>query len=407
MLFKLSWRNIWRNKRRTIITMLAIAVGVAMEIGTWGLVDGIFIQMEETLTNGNMGHFQIHRAGYLKDPSIFNSFELTPQVKQSVESNEFISAYSFRSFGYALASVLEKSAGVEIIGIDPEKENSITGLKKKIVRGNYLTHPKEVVIGNALATDLNATIGSELVVMSQATDGSIANDIFHVVGIFNMGLDQGDRMRVYMDTKDFGELFVMPGRIHEIAGRATDVTLVDSCVNRQKQLLSPTDYDIQSWHEISPTLYQMLKSSEASSYIMVLIIFLVVATLILNTMMMSIFERQKEIGVMMSIGVRRYKLISMIVVEGFWLVVISTVAGLGIGLYLDYLLIHYGWDLRWIASSDIEMMGVSLEPVFYGKIDVTHIAASCVMMIGMTVTLCFYPAFRMIKKTPVEALHRS
>jgi ABC-type lipoprotein release transport system permease subunit len=223
--FKIAWRNIFRQKRRTLLTMLTMFGGFVLASISIGWSDGSYNNIIDLFTRNRLGHVQIHRVGYLDRPALYKSISRYHEVGQVVEQTEGVEAWTPRLYSAGLVSVGEKSAGARIIGIEPGHENEATRFDKKIIRGRSLspTPNHEAILGKNLARTLEADTGQEIVVVSQGVDGSIANDLFTIVGIVKSGDPSTDQSGFILHLSEAQELLMMEDRVHELVVIAADL----------------------------------------------------------------------------------------------------------------------------------------------------------------------------------------
>ena len=218
MTLKIAFRNIFRQKRRTILTALAMIVGFTLSSVFIGWSDGAYSEIIEMFTQNRIGHIQVHQRGYLEKPSLYKTMQDYDSIGETIGNIKGVEAWTPRVFSAGLGSVGEKSTTVQIIGIDAVREIEATRFDKKIVGGRGISAQpaRQAVLGKGLARILSATVGSEIVIVSQGADGSIANDLYEIVGIAESGDDTTDRMACYLHIGDAQELLVLEGRAHEI-----------------------------------------------------------------------------------------------------------------------------------------------------------------------------------------------
>jgi ABC-type lipoprotein release transport system permease subunit len=298
---KLAWRNIWRNKRRTIITQFAMSLTLALMIAYSGLVWGLINQMERNATLLGPGEIQIHSPGYLSDRSIYRVIDHPETVIGKIEKRGAKATARLQGFG--LVSHGENSSGTQILGIDLKKEQGVTRFHKHLSKGSFLIKSGDVLLGNKIAVSLAASIGDEMVIVTQAADGSIGNGLYKVAGILKGISEEIDRSTIMMSISDFKSIFSMGDVATEIAVRRSDgaeelTALRDGITN------SIPGVEVKTWRELFPAVSDMIELTDLSIYILFFIIYMAAALITLNTMLMSVFERIKELGIMMAIGLR-------------------------------------------------------------------------------------------------------
>ncbi|MBI3795408.1 MAG: ABC transporter permease [Deltaproteobacteria bacterium] len=413
-LLQIAWRNLWRNPRRTLITVAAIALGYAMLLVFACLLAGLRSQMTENGTQFGLCHMQVHAPDYSPDRSIYKTLGGQEGVDvakllATVTADARVRAAAPRVYGYGLVSQAYHSAGAEILGVVPGQEQQVSALHTRLVQGSYLSEqtPKGVVIGDKLANTLKATVGSEIILMTQAVDGSMGNDLYTVIGIVHTGQEAIDRGRVLMSLPASQELLnLAPTRIHEVgvllfdAGEATTVA---RALEAQVSKILPVR--VRAWPELSPELAEYVRLNQSGTAVLAFIVFLVAMIGVTNTMLMAVFERTRELGVLMALGMRPALVVGLVLIEAGSLVVASLIFGGTLGTPLLWYLQIHGLDLRRFIG-ELSIVGVSVDPIWYGRQD---FAAYGRTALGLTVAALFsalYPAVRASRFRPVEAMKR-
>lgn len=407
MMLKIAFRNIFRQKRRTVLTALSMFGGFVLAAFFIGWSDGMYNNIIDMFTRNQMGHIQIHEKNYLDRPSLYKTVDNFAELEKLLKETEAVESWAPRLYSAGLVSVGEKTAGVRIIGIDPVLENRTTNFQQKIIRGNmFSTGPPvsgesmgEVIVGKGLAKILKAEPGDEAVVVSQAADGSIANDAYKIAGILDSGDEIGDRMSFYLPLSSAQELLVMEGRLHEIAVTVHHLDAVVSVSDSLKQRLAGSKLAVETWQEFAKSFYIAMKADQEGMWVMLVIIVLVVAIGVLNTVLMSVLERRREYGVLKAVGTKPSQIIKMVLMEVNILGILCVIAGIAVGLVINYFASEYGYTLP--------------EPMSYGGIKFQHlqgeinarsfyIPAITVMISATLVSL--FPAFKAAHTDPAKAM---
>lgn len=407
---RIGWRSIWRNKRRTVITVAAVALNTAILIVSYGLMDGMIVDTVNSVTNMLTGDAQIHAPGYRADRSFYKSIPDAKRVLQ-VASQAGIDA-SPRAYGYGLVSVGHKSAGARFWGIDPRLERKAFGLAGQMAAGEFLSKasgaagagkgPRPIVLGGKLARSLHATVGSEIVAVVQAGDGSLGNDLFVVKGILKSVGEEVDRAAAIIDQRDFEDLFVSGGRIHEIAfnahGRLTPEQVVAA--------LEPAAQgpELLSWKKLMPALADMVNMFDAVIWIFGAIFFLAAGLGVMNTMLMATYERIREFGMLKAMGATPWRIIRDVSAEALMLALVSTAIGLLIGIGADVYFHTYGIDLSGLGG-DVVFSGIAFNPIWRATITSTGVLAPVVVMWVVCVLAALWPATKAARLDPVRAIN--
>ena len=397
---KLAWRNIWRNSRRTLITQFALIVALALMIACSGLTWGLVKQMERNATLLGPGELQIHRPGYLDDRSIYRVIDHPHTLIATLEQSGVKAASRLHGFG--LVSHGENSSGTQVLGIDPVKETTVTEFHKHLFKGSFLQQAKDVLLGKKIAVTLDAVIGDELVIVTQAADGSIGNDLYRVAGILKGISEEIDRSTVMMSLADFRSLFSLHDVATEIALRRNDAT-EDLTLIRNRIKLAVPDQEVKTWKEIFPAVSDMLELTDASIYILLTIIYLAGSLIMLNTMLMSVFERIKELGIMMAIGFRPMQVLLLIFLETFFLTLCGALMGLACGVSLSLYLTYYGLDLTSITEG-FSFVGIATEPHWFAVTTFNTVFPPFIFLFVLSLLAVIYPAIKASLLKPVDAL---
>lgn len=401
MMLKIAFRNIFRQKRRTILTALAMIVGFTLSSIVIGLSDGAYSNVIEMFTGNRIGHIQIHHAGYLDKPSIYKTIRDYDSIGETIQSQDGVEAWTPRVYTGGLGSVGERSTAVRIIGIDVTRENKATNFNKKVIEGDTLTETasREVVIGKKLVKTLSATIGSKIVLFSQAADGSIANDEYTIVGIADSGDDITNRVACYLHIDDVQELFVLEGRIHEIVVIVSNINKVENIANAISDRLADTTLEILPWYQVVKSFYDAMQKDKQGDAVARFIIMFIVAIGVLNTVLMSVMERTREYGVLKAVGTKPIQVFWLVIYEVGIIAVGSILIGAMLGVLFNYLLSVYGVSY----AEGFTMAGVEFGKM-YGEVNVSclMIPATTVFVSALIVSL--FPAIKAARIMPAKAM---
>ena len=404
MILKIAWRNIWRNLRRSIITLGAITFGLASVIIFFGITDGFHVQMIDYMVKTSSGHVVVHKEGYNDDPKVTNSMDDTTPIINKIKTMAEVTAYSERIEVSGLASTPENSVGVLIRGINPDDETKITEIKKRIIEGSYLdsSDPMGILIGRKMKKKLDAELGSKLVLMVQAIDGSIGAELFRVKGVFRMGSAVLDSSFVLINTEGARNLTSLTSGSNAIAMLVEGETNIPIVTATLKESFEPTDHEILTWREVMPELEEMIEMDDIFMYLMLIIIMTVVSLGILNTMLMSIMERTREFGVMMALGTKPGQIVHLVMAEAGFLAFIGTVLGITLGITVNALLSINGIDFSEYSDA-FEFVGM-VTPIVYPETEMRNIVASGLIVFVTTVIVSIYPSVKASRQKPVEAI---
>lgn len=401
MLFKFAFRNVFRQKRRTLLTVLTMFGGFTLAALSIGIADGSYAYIINMFTRNQLGHIQVHKNDYLDRPSLYKTIDSYETIGRGIIGLEGIEAWAPRLYSAGLVSVGEKSATAQIIGIDPALENKATRFDRKIVEGSGLSPEPahEVVVGNGLAEVLRAKTGDEIVIVSQAADGSIANDLYDIVGIAASGDDMTDRSAFYMHLADAQELLVLYGRVHELIVIIDDVDYVFEKTAAIKEILADPTLTVEPWQEFARSFYQAMQADLRGNWIMLLIVNLIVAVGVLNTVLMTVLERTREYGVLRAMGTRPFMIFRLVITEVLIMVVISLIIGILLSVAVNSML----------ASSGIPMpfkfdYGGMTFTRWYSEVNARSLYIPGITVIVVALFVSVFPASRAARIAPASAM---
>jgi ABC-type lipoprotein release transport system permease subunit len=404
MFFQLGWRNIWRNRRRTVVILIAVIIGVWSMIFLGALMRGIADQFVRNSIKTLTGHIQIHHPGYRDDPVVENSMTDPSEVEAAL--TKFLpdgSQWAPRVRVNAVATNARHSTGVTMVGIDPPREAAISFIGNAVTEGRYLNSddPYGIVVGKALVDKFETQLGYKLVLMSQDTEGEIASRSFRIIGIYRAEMEATEKQFVFVTISAAQEMLKLQDGISEIAillpvhGEAEQV----AGVLRAK--LPATRYEVHTWQELQPMVTAILKMYDFFIYIWFLVVFIAMGFGIVNTTLMAVFERIREFGLFKALGMKPRWIIQEVIIESFFLLILGMIIGNALGFLSVLALSVHGIDLSALAAGT-EYWGMSriIYPSIIGQ-DVI-MANLVVFFLGLVVSL--YPAMKAARFTPVEAL---
>jgi ABC-type lipoprotein release transport system permease subunit len=406
---RIAWRNLWRNRRRTAITVTAVALNTAILVGTLSLMEGMRLQMVRSATRLLVGDVQIHASGFRADRSMYSDIDDPESVLDAIAASGGIAAP--RAYGFGLLSAGTKSAGAMFVGVDPAAERAAFELADEIASGTYLDgRVWGAVIGGKLARSLNADIGTELVAVVQGADGSLGNELLTVVGVLKTVGEELDRGALFLRQQDFDTLFVAGGRIHEIAisGQGRDPVELAAGLRATLGVPSPEDEDaeaalaIESWHQIMPMVSDMVNMFGAVVGLFAFVFFLGAGFGVLNTMLMATHDRVREFGVLKALGATPGRIVRDIAAEGLVLGLFSSVIGLGVGVAASAYFYYVGIDLS--SFGEFGFSGVAWDPVWRGELTASDAVASVAAMLAACVVASLYPGVKAARLDAARAM---
>lgn len=472
---RIAWRNLGRNPRRTLLTGSALALGVALAVFSYGLVDGMLGTLLHSLTRFDLGHVQVHQRDYPESKALEDTVRDHAAVVAKARALEGVRGVSERLYAFALVAHAEQSLGVEVVGVDPLAEPRVTVLHDKVIDGRYLDsepapwprgrqlteeeeardeaiteaaeeaaiaeieslgdaeapsatgldersreltralasaqspppeRPPRVIVGDALARVLRLEVGSQLHAATQTVDGQSEEVFFEVAGIYHTGTTLYDRSRIYLNLTDLQRFTHLYDRVHEIAIVTESAEGARGLATALARALGRDDVLVRPWNAIRPDIEKLVATSEASMGIFVFIIFIVATLGVVNTMLMAVFERTRELGVLKALGMSGRRVVGLVVTESLFLVLVSAGVGTLFGLGIDLYLVEHGLDLT-SYTSGFSMSGVGMEPVLYGAITARGLVLPAALLSTTCVLASLYPAIRAARLRPAIGMRET
>ena len=402
-ILSIASRNVFRNWRRTLVTTLAMGFSGFIMTLFAALMAGMLQASERNAVAMNLGDIQIHAEGYRDDPDLYNLIDNAAGLVNKLQQAGFHATQ--RIYGFGLAAAGSTSAGVQMRGVNLKNEATVTQVHKHVMQGQWLadSDPMGIVIGRKLARTLGVRPGDEVIIISQATDGSMANDLYTVRGILKSIGGEVDRAGFFMVERSFRELMVLPKGAHEIAVMRSDRSSDLESAAAQVAALA-RGYETSSWRQLQPLIARIIDLANAQTIIMILITYVAVAMVILNAMLMSVFERIREFGIMKAIGVTPWQLMALVYAETMVQVVIASIISLVSGWSAAYYFQNNGIDLSAIASS-ISFGGVAIDPIWNAHVTADVLALPIVFLFIIAAAAVIYPAIKAAVIHPVKAIH--
>jgi ABC-type lipoprotein release transport system permease subunit len=395
--------NVGRNRQRTLVTTGALAFAGFIMLFYASLMEGFLQTIERTAVGMDLGEIQIHVKGYRDNPDLYQRIENPDGLIQRLESAGL--SASPRLYGYGLAASGSASSGVGLRGVDLRREPAVTQIHRHVMQGAWLdeAEPDGVVIGRKLARTLGAGTGDELVIVTQAADGSMANRLYRVRGILKSVAEGLDRSAVFMTDRALRDLLVLPDGAHEIAVVRRDAAL-DLKTATARAAGAAAGLEVLNWRQLQPVLSTVIDISGTSLIFMILITYTAVGMVTLNAMLMSVFERIHEFGVMKAIGVSPGQVIALIFTEAMIQTAAAVALALAFGLPVSFYYQTHGIDLSgWTGTGTI--MGVALEPVWYCRVTPATVIMPVAFLFIIAALAVVYPAVKAAVIRPVQAIY--
>ena len=399
-ILSMAWRNLWRNQRRTLATVAATTLAVFVMIAYSGMMEGYIAVMEGKLLDMELGDIQIHPPGYLENPSLYERIDDAGALLARLDAAGFRAAP--RLLGGGLAAAGDASAGVVLRGLDVPRESAVSRLHEAVGFGRWLdpADPKGVVLGWRLARTLEVGVGAEVLVLTQAADGSTANDVYLVRGVLKGIGDTIDRGAIFMNAAAFRDLLVVPDGVHEIILRKPPAAPLAAATASAHELAP--GLDVQSWRELNPTLASYFDAILGIVYVFFFIIYIAIGIVILNAMLMAVFERIREFGILKALGMSPASVLALILTESGIIAALAVAAGALLAVPALYYLVAHGIPMGSVGGMSV--MGLAMEQVWFARVTAgTFIAPVASLVIIITLAV-LYPALKAASIQPVAAM---
>lgn len=402
MLIQLAWRNVWRNKRRTLITISSIFFAVLLALFMRSMQLGSYEGMIRNSVELYSGYIQIHRKGYWEDKSINKMLEVTDTLKAVVGSTPHVSFYIPRLESFVLAASREISKGVMVIGTAPEAENRMTKLADRVVKGKYFNaDTRGVMVSEGLADYLKLNLNDTIVMIGQGYHGVNAVDKFPITAIVHFSNPQANDNTIYAPVKLLREFTSAPDLSTALVLSVDDLKKIDNVKRHLKEKLGD-NYEVMDWKEMQPELVQLIQSDNAGGIILLGILYLVIAFGIFGTVMMMSVERRREFGVMVAVGMQKRKLSLLVTLETFIMGSLGLLVSLVMGIFLLLYMYHHPIPLQGDAAKAMEQMGI--EPLIPFSLDPVIFISQMLAIVVIVLVCLSYPLWNISKLKAIQAL---
>ena len=400
----LAWRNLWRNYRRTLIMLITIALGVWSMIFMSALMRGM---VDEIVRNGLQtlpGEVQIHAPDFRRDPSVVNSMAIPRGNLLQTLNGPPVSAWAARVRVPAVISSERDSRGVTLLGVDPKAEQALGSAPHEIIEGRFLAgvDDKGVVIGASLAKRLETSLGKRIVLMSQNPSNDVADRGARIVGIYKARLPGTEDIYVYAGRAVIQKMLSMGDSVSEVAVTADNYRDVDSWYPGLASAAGG-QLEVLPWTELDPFLRSMLAVQDGFALVFMVVVFLALSFGLVNTLVMAVFERMREIGLMLALGMRPGLVLGQILLESLYLLAVGLAIG-NVTAYLSLKSLEDGIDISSVAKG-MEMM--SMSPVLYPVLKVDDMLMSTAVVIVLGLAASLLPAWKASRLDPVKALAKT
>ena len=402
LIASIAFRNIFRHKRRSLLTGLLMAGGCMLFSLFLGIVEGSYGSLIELFTRAHTGHVQIHAVGFLDKPSLYKTIKNPDAVGAKVMEDRAVRGWSPRLLAPVLIFSGAKSTGLKLMGIDPERESKVTTITKSVSVGRFISGKPayEVVINDNTARVLGVEVGSEIAIIGQAADGSIANNLFNVVGIIEESGSSYDKGYAYMHIDAARELMSFyGGEAHEIAIALSNHEASIKEAGRIRKLVDDPLLDVEPWQVVEEQFYKAMLADLKGHRISIIVFTIIIAIGVLNTVLMVILERTREYGVLRAVGTRPSGIFKMIVFETAFLAALSSAVGVVLGLCINLYFMLHGIKM----PEPVHYGGIIFDSIVSNITPITVILPVAIIM-SSAILVSLLPAIRASQIEPVKAM---
>jgi putative ABC transport system permease protein len=404
MYFRLAWRNMWRSRRRTLITVSSIFFAVVFAILMRAMMIGVFDRMINDTVSTWCGYLQIHHTGYWDNKSVDSTFEESPRLNSILNNEKAIIAWTPHLETFALASTGERTKGMMLIGIDPVKENSVSNLSKKIIAGTYLNDSdKSIMLAEGLADYLKLKVNDTVIILGQGYQGNMAAGKYPLKGIAHLAIPEMNKSMAWLPMAQ-SRIFLSTGaRYTSISIMVNNRNEVDKLKQNISRQTPGSEYELMTWQEMNPGLDEIFQAKMAQNKIMSGVLYLVIAFGIFGTILMMLNERMHEFGILIAIGMKKRKLSMVIVMEMVLMSIVGALLGIAgafpIVLYFRIHPIQMGGSWAQIASQ------FGFESVIQPNIDISNFIIQGYVVLSISIVLSLYAIFKIHKIKAISAIN--
>lgn len=401
---RIAWRNLWRNRRRTALALVAIGLSTALVLVFNGVLHAYSDWMMSTITGPMLGDVQVHAPGWRKDRALDRTLPRASEAVAELRRDREVASASSRVYGPVLVAVGEEGFAAVVIGLEPDREAGRMGLL-----ASAQTRPagRGIAIGRKLATSMGVHVGDELALVGQAVDGSLANDLYKVTELVDTQVDLLNRQGIVMELGEAQRLFGMGDEVHEIVIHGRDSAGSAVLARHVESLPAFRAAEVRDWRSLAPELLALVQLVDASWIVVLAFVFVAAAAGVANTMLISTFERTRELGMVLALGARPKRIIAMVVLESLALGLVGAVIGVALGGTLVAIAHRYGFDLAQLTGggpTQLSFAGMNWSLTLYPTLDMVDITRVVAAVVVTSLVASAWPAMRAARLQPVEAL---
>lgn len=389
---RIGWRNIWRNKRRTLITTASVFFAVFLAITLRGFHQGMWNTLLENVLHSYSGYLQVHEKGFWNDRTLDYGMVLTDSLKKEILSTRNVKGFVPRLESYALASSGEKTKGVMVVGVEPEVENHFTRLDEKLRSGHFLEQDDNgAVLSERLGKFLGLAVGDTLTLLSQGYQGATAAGLFPIRGIVKLPSPEWDNQMVYIELNHAQALYSADSMITSLVIDLKKPRLLEKTARELRKKINNKEYEVMSWKQMLVELYQQWQIDTASAILILGLLYLIIGFGIFGTVMMMTTERVREFGIMIAIGMRRTKLLAILITELCYITLMGALGGMIFSLPI---ILHFKYHPIKFSSDYAKMLEVyGMEPAMTLAWQADYILHQAMAVVLITLIAAIYPVY--------------
>lgn len=403
-LIKMAWKNMWRNNTRTLITMAAIFFAVILSVIASSLKDGIFSNLVKNVVSFYTGYVQVHKQGYWDEQILDNSFESSARATREILNDKNVLAVASRIESFALASSAAITKGSLVAGIEPEKENQITLLKNKVVQGSYLKdNENAVLLSQGLAERLKFKINDTILLIGQGYHGATAAGKYRIKGIVKFGSPELNDKTLFMPLSTAQDFYGANGMVTSYVLSLKNTRDLQTSRLNVARALGP-GYEVMTWEELLPEIKQHIASDSNNMKYVQGILYLLICFGIFGTLLMMMVERKFEMGMLIAIGMKKTKLITLLMFESVFTVLTGSLLGIAASIPIVYYLNRHPIKMGGETAKAYERFG--FEAIFPTSTNAANFIQQGVIVLIIGLLLSMYPIYKVIRLNPITAMKR-
>ena len=370
LVIKLAWRSLWRNRRRTLISVLSLAFGLFLAMTFISVADGVYARLVDDAVRLQGGHITLENPQYRDAPAIDLSIVASPALRKRIESLPGVERTKAMVLGQGVAKTGAGAVGVAVVGVEPDVERLTSPIPGKIVKGSYLSGAgkREVLVGVELAKQLKLDLGKKMVITTNDAQGNLVEELYRVAGIFRLGSEEIDGYLVQLPLAAAQRLYRLPDdQVTQIGVILRDIDDKARLLPEVAALAGP-GVAVLPWDEVMPELAGYIRMDGGSNVVLQTILLFLILFTVFNTLLMSVLERRRELGVLLALGTPPHKLKLQVFTESALLASLGCVLGLLAGGLLSYYLAVHGLDLRRLMKEGMAISGIAVSPIVHARL---------------------------------------